>query len=782
MNLANSLKLSPSAGISLFINLPYICTLRFSLVLLLLVDQFRFFELQLQIDIRTLRPTRASRFSANRAQRQLRKLMEEGDLNEDLIYKLGKELACPVWDCLQRSISSKETCPVCKKGSKRRDIIRDPKIAHLVAIYKQIELHTGKTIHLLEMPEKDNAILEAAHWLLLMDNAILEAAHGLQRSTRSRTAHGGSTAVNPKPGGLTKTAPAWGDVTSAGLSSKEDNPEISADNGRTAASKGKFKRPRITGATPASVAGLSKAVRGGPKRAAAAASAGTTAAASAGGCSSSGICAGEATSETVGGSKQSGASSLARDDLAPAGPSSASDPDAPGPSKVEVPDSKGSRLKRKSGPMLTPARTLKKGPAGRGRACETVSKSDIQEGAAQAPGGDLALPGGGVSTPWAGLVASTPQGMGRAAVGTLSTGGASPSLGLDTANRRIPSRLQPWGCVACTLINTSTATRCKANATAAKATPKSNLSTPAPRAAVGTTTTTTTTTTKLTGTNVLASAYLPKSGSSEADGKKGGRRSSALSTPAVDSSAGKGTSASRQWAGPAQSWVLIGSALDDGDKDLLRALARKSGAKYVDKFPAVRSCIASRVTHVVCRTDENRFARRTMKYLMGIAMVCGVQGGCPGEPSASRSLSLPRSKISPLLDGLNITLAGKLSSKEEVSSLVVAAGGNLLRSAPTKPEEAPPSDSDAAVVSGFPLLLVDAEEWQTCSPSMGGTGGGQGGSNARARKTGGGRKKLLGTFSSAPATSYVLASHKWLMDSMALYERKPLAQYLLSDQ
>ncbi|GIM06864.1 hypothetical protein Vretimale_11109, partial [Volvox reticuliferus] len=62
------------------------------------------------------------------------------------------------------------------------------------------------------------------------------------------------------------------------------------------------------------------------------------------------------------------------------------------------------------------------------------------------------------------------------------------------------------------------------------------------------------------------------------------------------------------------SWVLLGSALDDGPagKGLLKRLAAASGGRVVEQYqPAV--------THVLCGTDAARRARRTFKYLMGVA-------------------------------------------------------------------------------------------------------------------------------------------------------------------
>ena len=52
---------------------------------------------------------------------------------------------------------------------------------------------------------------------------------------------------------------------------------------------------------------------------------------------------------------------------------------------------------------------------------------------------------------------------------------------------------------------------------------------------------------------------------------------------------------------------------------MLKKLAQVSGAKVWNeaKWPSAH------VTHVVCHVNENRRAKRTIKYLMGIANVRG---------------------------------------------------------------------------------------------------------------------------------------------------------------
>ncbi len=94
---------------------------------------------------------------------------------------------------------------------------------------------------------------------------------------------------------------------------------------------------------------------------------------------------------------------------------------------------------------------------------------------------------------------------------------------------------------------------------------------------------------------------------------------------------------------------------------MLKKLCHQSGARLIeDKWPAMplsaaadaqdgggngaasRGGVRSAVTHVVCRTEHGRLAKRTIKYLMGIANVRGFPcRGCLPSQSARLELASP---------------------------------------------------------------------------------------------------------------------------------------------
>ncbi|KAJ9512648.1 hypothetical protein QJQ45_018844 [Haematococcus lacustris] len=74
---------------------------------------------------------------------------------------------------------------------------------------------------------------------------------------------------------------------------------------------------------------------------------------------------------------------------------------------------------------------------------------------------------------------------------------------------------------------------------------------------------------------------------------------------------------STPWSCRHTDWLLMGSGLDDAGKAGLKRLAAVAGARLVESW-------CHGVTHVVCRTDAEQRARRTMKYLMGVAHGCWV--------------------------------------------------------------------------------------------------------------------------------------------------------------
>ncbi|KAK9835892.1 hypothetical protein WJX74_010361 [Apatococcus lobatus] len=68
----------------------------------------------------------------------------------------------------------------------------------------------------------------------------------------------------------------------------------------------------------------------------------------------------------------------------------------------------------------------------------------------------------------------------------------------------------------------------------------------------------------------------------------------------------------QRWQVRQPSWVLLGSGISAAERKLLEQLRDASSASLVSEW-------TSSVTHVVCGTSDNSRAKRTMKYLLGIA-------------------------------------------------------------------------------------------------------------------------------------------------------------------
>jgi hypothetical protein len=101
----------------------------------------------------------------------------------------------------------------------------------------------------------------------------------------------------------------------------------------------------------------------------------------------------------------------------------------------------------------------------------------------------------------------------------------------------------------------------------------------------------------------------------DADDDGGSGPGSAAPAPASEgSSAPSPRDGAMGWPAACAGWVLLGSSLEDADKAVLRRLAHACGGRAVDAFgPAV--------THVLCRTDGSRAARRTFKYLQASSLL-----------------------------------------------------------------------------------------------------------------------------------------------------------------
>ena len=173
----------------------------------------------------------------------------------------------------------------------------------------------------------------------------------------------------------------------------------------------------------------------------------------------------------------------------------------------------------------------------------------------------------------------------------------------------------------------------------------------------------------------------------------------------------------RGWLGAGSNhWRLVGSGLDDDERALIKRLCRLSGAVLLDKWPAAGvgpaagattpgvglGAATGRVTHVVCGTDENCHARRTIKYLMGLVHGCQVvdvrwvrdcleQGGAMcetpyqvagdqagGRGGAAAAVDRAAADAAPLLRGWRVALAGPFASQDELTELIKAAGANVV--------------------------------------------------------------------------------------------------------
>ncbi|KAL6755400.1 BRCT domain-containing protein [Haematococcus lacustris] len=157
---------------------------------------------------------------------------------------------------------------------------------------------------------------------------------------------------------------------------------------------------------------------------------------------------------------------------------------------------------------------------------------------------------------------------------------------------------------------------------------------------------------------------------------------------------------STPWSCRHTDWLLMGSGLDDAGKAGLKRLAAVAGARLVESW-------CHGVTHVVCRTDAGQRARRTMKYLMGVAHGCwvvdcawvaaclslggaapeasyqvhGDSNGGMGGPAAGRS-RLASGGLA-VLSGYTLMLAGPFSAQDDLVALLKASGAILLSRAPS---------------------------------------------------------------------------------------------------
>ncbi|KAG2434955.1 hypothetical protein HYH02_012151 [Chlamydomonas schloesseri] len=295
-----------------------------------------------------------------------------------------------------------------------------------------------------------------------------------------------------------------------------------------------------------------------------------------------------------------------------------------------------------------------------------------------------------------------------------------------------------------------------------------------------------------------------------------------------------------RWSVPCPGWVLLGSGLEEGPggKGMVRKLAAAAGAKVVD-------AVGPTVTHVLCGTDGSRRARRTFKYLMGVANGCWVLdvgwaaaclsagapvpegdwqvvgdqgGGACGAPEARRRRLLrhqseqdeeavrsavpdgtaPSSATTstaascePLLHHARVYLQVSAAAREEVSALVRALGATLLSKLPVAPltsasSSAPPPSTggpQVAPADAEGAMAADARSPAATLPDPLILVDPDAAATA-ARGGGGAAARQLSALSSLAAAlaGVPLVSYRWLHDSAGSYSLMPLAGYVVSAQ
>ncbi|CAL8465588.1 g5124 [Coccomyxa elongata] len=153
-----------------------------------------------------------------------------------------------------------------------------------------------------------------------------------------------------------------------------------------------------------------------------------------------------------------------------------------------------------------------------------------------------------------------------------------------------------------------------------------------------------------------------------------------------------------RWRGGRQNWVLLASGLEGPGREALRSFAAASGARLASSWQLG-------ITHIICGLDNQKRAKRTFKYMMGILHGAWIVGeswvtacaaaGCPvlEEPhevvgDANGNLQGPilgrLQRPAKLLHGTEVYLAGAHTSKEEVTALLRAAGARLLTRPPAR--------------------------------------------------------------------------------------------------
>ncbi|KAG1665428.1 hypothetical protein FOA52_005770 [Chlamydomonas sp. UWO 241] len=634
----------------------------------------------------------------------------------EVLSDLGRELTCPIclcvmadptrlncchyfcWDCLSQALKAERTrCPVCKEPSHRRDSTRDPTMAKICASFRKwgedalanpgllagAPSQAPSQVQMLAPPPPPRPSRTPAA------GTGGGAAAGDARAKRVSAA-GARQAAKKARGSAGADDAADADADAAGEG--DAGAGASDAQGREAVAEAVEELHAQPAAVPAVAKGASKhnasRQRGGGGRGGGG-GAGTSEPAAATGAA--------AVEDEQGGENGQEEQEEHEEEQATAA-AAAAPPAAP----------RATRGRASDGGRAGKAAAARASAPARGAAGARVAAAL----AAAAPAGTPAPLQARASSSAA--AAATP----RAPSASPATGGCPPgtaerdvggsaqhragSAPPGTAERRIPGRLLPWLCPRCTLENTVAAKRCgacklkradvgawspeterqrqeqqQAEGTAAAGAAEPQAQQAAAAAAVD-------------STPAGKQTRQPRLNQMQTTASRGARAASA--SPAPGSAAGVCA-----WSGGtagSSGWTLVGSGLDDADKAVLRKLCAASGARLLDKWPPG----ARGVTHVVCRTDENHKARRTIKYLMGLAAgawvvdvawasACVAAGGhadegphlvggdaAGGSGGAAAARARAATAQPPLLAGYALYLHGSFPAKDEVQALIRAAG------------------------------------------------------------------------------------------------------------
>lgn len=237
--------------------------------------------------------------------------------------------------------------------------------------------------------------------------------------------------------------------------------------------------------------------------------------------------------------------------------------------------------------------------------------------------------------------------------------------------------------------------------------------------------------------------------------------------PAVASVPASGSGSS--WSGHriSSEWVIASSGLKASEKNALKRLAARSGAKLVSWDEDV--------THVVTHVGdaagkENMRSKRTLKYLLGVLKgawvvspgwvhaclnqgdpveetlfeVCGDTQGPPGVPARGREYAAEEHEGGHVLSNMAVYLAGAFASLRDMQTLVEAADGYLIEHLPSHSWK----DSRQTVI------VCDPDRSENC---------GAGDEAARLR--------------AAAAAGVPVVKMAWLLDSLGALYQQDLGSY-----